>query len=170
MLIVFCGLPATGKTTLAAKLAKKTGATILRTDVIRKEIIMAEPKYTEEEKELVYAEMFSRAQKLLSAGKNVILDANFYKKSQRCNAKSIAERAKTKFFLVECVLPEEEVRKRMNLRKAAKDESDANIMEIYYKIKAAWEPIAEPHIVVDTSKRGAWGLVEEAIIGKKQGL
>ncbi|MCK5333755.1 MAG: AAA family ATPase, partial [Candidatus Aenigmarchaeota archaeon] len=77
MLILFSGLPATGKTTLARRVAKKTGAIILRTDVIRKELF-ALPKYTEEEKEQVYGEMFLRAEKFLVKGQTVILDANFY--------------------------------------------------------------------------------------------
>lgn len=152
MLLIFCGLPATGKTTLAKKVAEKINAEILRTDVIRKEIIK-EPKYTEEEKDAVYREMFLRAGKLLSSGKNVILDANFYKKSQRDDARRVAVRAHAKFFLVEVACPEEKIRERMRERAKEGDESDANKMDIYYKVKAAWEPITGPHIVVDTSKR-----------------
>lgn len=165
MLLVFSGLPATGKTTLAKKVARKINAEVLRTDAIRKEIIR-EPKYTEEEKELVYREMFSRAEKLISSGKNVILDANFYRQSQRDETRKIAGRTGTKFFLIEAICPEDKIRGRMKLRKKSGDESDAKKMEIYYKIKRAWEPISGPHIVVDTSERGAMRKVVEEILGR----
>lgn len=161
MLIALSGLPATGKTTLAKKVAKKINAEILRTDVIRKEIIR-QPKYTEEEKETVYKEMFSRAGNLISSGKSVILDANFYKKSQRDEAKNIAERTQAKYFLVEVVCPEKEIIGRMKVRGKSNDESDARKMDVYYKVKSAWEPIAEPHIVVDASQRGALKKVLQA--------
>jgi len=36
MLIIVCGLPGTGKTSLARKIAEKIYAVLLRTDVVRK--------------------------------------------------------------------------------------------------------------------------------------
>lgn len=36
-LIIICGLPGTGKTTTAKKIAAKTNSVLLRTDVVRKE-------------------------------------------------------------------------------------------------------------------------------------
>ncbi len=154
MLILFSGLPATGKTTLARKVSEKIGAIILRTDVIRKELFI-EPKYTEEEKEQVYNEMFSRAEKFLIKGQAVILDANFYLQSLRDRARDVARRAGKKFFIVECIFDEEKVLGRMDERISKGDASDANSIEIYHKIKSLWEPIHEPHIVIDTSGEGA---------------
>ncbi|MCK5233465.1 MAG: AAA family ATPase [Candidatus Aenigmarchaeota archaeon] len=150
MLIIFSGLPATGKTTLARDVAKKTGAIILRTDVIRKELF-AEPKYTEEEKEQVYNEMFLRAEKFLIKGDVVILDANFYLQSLRDRARDVARKFGKKFLIVECVLDEKKVLERMNARSSKSDVSDANRIEIYRKIKSLWEPIRAAHIVIDTS-------------------
>ncbi len=165
MLIIFSGLPATGKTTLARKVAEKTGAIILRTDVIRKEMF-AEPKYTEDEKEQVYNEMFLRAKKFLIKGQAVILDANFYLQSLRDRAGDVARQSGKKFFIVECILDEEKVLGRMNERISKGDASDANSIEIYHRIKKLWEPIPEPHIVIDTSGEGALEEVLEKISKK----
>ncbi len=165
MLIIFSGLPATGKTTLARKVAEKTGAIILRTDVIRKEMF-AEPKYTEDEKEQVYNEMFLRAEKFLIKGQAVILDANFYLQSLRDRAGDVAVRTGKKYFIVECILDEEKVLERMNERISKGDASDANSIEVYRKIKSLWEPIHEPHIVIDTSGEGALEEVLEKISKK----
>ena len=162
MLIIFSGLPATGKTTLARDVAKKTGAIILRTDVIRKELF-AEPKYTEEEKEQVYNEMFLRAEKFLIKGDVVILDANFYLQSLRDRARDVAHQFGKEFFIVECILDEEKVLECMGARISKGDASDANSIKIYRKIKSLWEPIREPHIVIDTSEEGALAEVLEKI-------
>jgi len=150
MLVVLCGLPGTGKTTLAQKLAKRMNAALLRTDVIRKQILKR-PLYTEKEKETVYREMFRRAKEHMLCNGVVILDGNFYKKSLRRQAKKIAEQMNEKFVLIECVLSEDLVRHRIASR-GRSDDSDATSMQIYYKIKDRWEPIEEPHLVADTSK------------------
>ena len=52
-LIIVCGLQGTGKTTVAKKIAEKINAVILRSDVLRMEILK-DPKYTEEEKQKIY--------------------------------------------------------------------------------------------------------------------
>ena len=57
MLIIICGLPGTGKTFIAKKLAPKINAEHLSTDRIRKELF-PEPTYSEDEKNKVYVEMF----------------------------------------------------------------------------------------------------------------
>jgi hypothetical protein len=53
MLVVVCGLPGVGKTTVAGMVADRFGAETLRTDVVREELI-AEPTYTDEERDAVY--------------------------------------------------------------------------------------------------------------------
>jgi len=57
MLILICGLPATGKSTVARRLAKALDAEVLRTDIVRKALI-GNPTYTEEEKNLIYKTVF----------------------------------------------------------------------------------------------------------------
>ena len=60
MLYIVCGLPGTGKTTVAKELGKLTGGIVLRTDEIRKQIL-SDPKSTPEEQERVYQAMLRTA-------------------------------------------------------------------------------------------------------------
>ncbi|MBW2999589.1 adenylyl-sulfate kinase [Candidatus Woesearchaeota archaeon] len=77
------GLPGSGKSSTAKELVKKLKEVeFLRLDVFRKEIV-PEPKYTEEERELVYTKLAERAIELVNQGKNVIVDATAYKKKWR---------------------------------------------------------------------------------------
>ena len=149
-LILVCGLPGTGKTTVAKKIADKTGSFVFNTDIIRKELFK-KPRYTDKEKELVYKLLFEMAEKFLRSTKNVILDGTFYKKEFRDELKGIAKRAKSDFHLVEVRCDERVLRKRVGKRKKKRTPSDADF-EVYRKIKKEYEPIREKHFVVDTGK------------------
>jgi len=155
MLVLVCGLPATGKSTVARRLARSLGAELLRTDVVRKELI-GRPRYTEEEKELVYRALFLIAERLLKNDVNVILDGTFYKRSLRDEARRIAEKQGKRFFLIETTCPEEVVAKRLARRsRSVKSASDADL-EVYRKLKAVFERIEEEHIVIETG----WNMKE----------
>lgn len=145
-LTIVCGLPGVGKTTVAKDLSVKTGSVLLRTDVIRKEANIL--GYSEEEKQLVYDEMLSIAEKLLKGDKNVILDATFNKEKNRQAAQNIAGIDKADFEIVEVICPEEIVKERMEKRSG--DESEAKF-EDYLKHKKFFEPIKEKHTIIDSS-------------------
>ncbi|MBI3413642.1 MAG: AAA family ATPase [Candidatus Aenigmarchaeota archaeon] len=148
MLIMVCGLPGTGKTTISKALSQTIGATLLRTDVIRKEML-SENTYTEKERDSVYGNMFVVADEKLRNGEDCILDGTFYKKSLRDEAKGVADKNKSEFHIVECVLHENAVKSRINARKG--DESEADF-KVYKFVKKTFEPITENHITIDTSK------------------
>ncbi|MFH1105962.1 MAG: AAA family ATPase, partial [Candidatus Aenigmatarchaeota archaeon] len=144
MIILVAGLPGTGKTSVARELSKKLGAELLRSDVIRKEIL-GKRTYAQEEKFAVYDEMFERAERI----KNVVLDATFYKEELRNRARKLANALGTELFIVECVCPEELVKERLEKRYG--DDSEAGYAA-YKVVKREFEPIKEWHIVTDTRK------------------
>lgn len=67
MIIIITGLPGTGKTTIANALAKEIDAVVFSTDKIRKKIFR-NPVYNEEDKRIVYNELFSQAEKYAKNG------------------------------------------------------------------------------------------------------
>ncbi len=146
MIILVTGLPGVGKTSVAKGISAKTGAVLLRTDVIRKKII-PRPKYTEKEKRTVYDFLFSLADMLSRIGIGCVLDGTFYQKKYRDKAKRIAGKNRTEFYVVECICPERIVKQR--LEKRFGDASDATY-DTYREIKKVFEKIDESHIVVDT--------------------
>jgi hypothetical protein len=149
-LILVCGLPGTGKTTVAEELAKKTGSHILSTDIIRKELIRS-PEYSDEEKDMVYGMLFSMAEMMLRDGRNVLIDGTFQKESLRKTAGGIASNTKSEFRIVEVVCDEAIIRKRLSGRCKTCSASDADFA-VYLKIKKAFEPVRETHDVIDTGK------------------
>ena len=151
MIVLFSGLPGVGKTLLANELAPLIKAVVLSTDKIRKELI-TDPKYTEEEKELIYDVMLILAKYLQeAAGTNCILDATFNTKESRRKAREKLESiSPEQIYIIDCICPEDIVLSRLKARKG--DYSDADI-DVYRKMKQVYEPVEEKerHIVADTS-------------------
>ena len=145
-----CGLPGTGKTTVAEKIADKTKSFVFNTDIIRKELF-ERPKYTKREKLLVYDLLFEMTEKFLKSAKNVVLDGTFYKKELRKRMRKIAEKMKSEFHVVEVRCDEDILMERMGKRTKKQTPSDADFA-IYKKIKKEFEPIREKHFVINTGK------------------
>ena len=148
LIVLVCGLPGVGKTSISKELAKLTRWTVLSTDKIRKELFH-NPTYSTEEKRLIYDVLMLIAKFLHQSGTNCILDATFNTKYSRKEIKKKLNLSSQQICIVECICPEDIVVARIRDRK--NDYSDANAY-IYRSMKATYQPIEEEHIVVDTSK------------------
>lgn len=146
MLIVVCGLPGVGKTSVARRITDRTGGTLLRTDVVRKEL-HPDPSYTADETESVYDELFDRARALAADGP-VVLDGTFREARHRSRAKRAAEAVGSEFRLVKVECEEAVVRERIAARTG--DESDADF-EIHRRLREQFDPVGVDHAVVDNS-------------------
>lgn len=80
LIVIVCGLPGVGKTTLANNLAPLLNASVLSTDKTRKELI-PHPTYSARERELIYDVMLLLAKYLHGLGVNCILDATSTEKT-----------------------------------------------------------------------------------------
>lgn len=151
MLVLVCGLPATGKSTVARNIAKNLKTVVLSTDIIRKQLF-EKPTYTAEEKKLVYKVMFLVSEYLLKSDRNVVLDGTFYRRSLRDKVYDLSKRTGAKLAIVECQAANENIKRRMNRRARRKNEPSDADYEVYKKIKTDFEPIKRDHFVLDTGK------------------
>ena len=147
MIILICGLPGVGKSTLAKNLAPIIEATILSSDKIRKELFH-NPTYSPFERKLVYNVMILLAKYLNEVGRSCILDATFNREDSRIEIRERLRLSDKQFQIIECVCPEKDVISRLNSRKD--DYSDATIA-VYRKMKKIYESVKIEHIVVDTT-------------------
>lgn len=80
--LVFIGLPGSGKSFLAKKLAERLSLKYLGTDEIRIEMGLR-GQYQLQEKSLVYSKMLEKAKTYLRKNESVILDGTFFLKKLR---------------------------------------------------------------------------------------
>lgn len=148
MIIIICGLPGVGKSTLAKSLAPMINATVLSSDRIRKEIF-PNPTYSPFERKLVYDIMTTIARYLNDAGMNCILDATFNRENSRMEIKKSLGLDDRQFRIIECVCPKEVALSRLESRRD--DYSDATAT-VYYNMQRIYEPVKALHITVDTTR------------------
>jgi len=148
VLLITCGLPGTWKTETSEEISKIKGYPILRSDLIRLEVLKNEDVFdvkvaADMRKRLsVYDEMFSRAEDLVrKSKKSVILDATFVTQELRRRAAEIAARHGMTFVILQTSCPEEVSIARILRRTREKYESNALTMEAYRNNKNKFEPV-----------------------------
>jgi len=104
-LLIACGLPGSWKTETTAEVSKIKGFPILRTDLIRREVLKGMDIFDEkiannyEIRKRAYDEMFKRAEESLKKDSGVILDATFVTQELRRRAAGVAA-AQNKIFVI----------------------------------------------------------------------
>ncbi len=167
-LLIACGLPATWKTETTEEISKMTGCPILRTDLIRLEVLRGEDIFDEkvasnmDKRTLVYDETFRRADEYLKTGNCVILDATFITQSLRRRAAAIADKHGLGFVILQTDCPQEVSIARIMRRTKENYESNALTEQAYINNKKRFEAVdlddlkslypnlSITHLIVDT--------------------
>jgi len=146
-LLITCGLPGTWKTETSEEISKIKGYPILRTDLIRLEVLKHEDVFDEKvasnmnKRELVYDETFRRAEDLAKKGKGVILDATFVIQELRRRAAKIAAKYNMTFAILQTHCSEDASMRRILRRTKEKYESNALTREAYLNNKKKFESV-----------------------------
>lgn len=138
-LVLLSGPPGSGKSTLAAGLADQADFTVIRSDVVRKELANGRNSglYSPEMTERTYNECLRRLEALLSEGERVLIDANCRREQQRQLFLRAAVQLGVPAVLLECRASSSTVRQRLASRQG--DVSDAD-WHIYEQVVSTWEP------------------------------
>jgi len=180
-LLIACGLPGSYKTETTEVIAELKGYKILRTDLIRLEVLKNEDIFDErvasnmKKRGLVYEKMFSWADELAGKGEGVILDATFIAQALRRRAAEIAARHSKVFVIQQTQCPQEVSLRRISERTREDYQSNALTEQAYLDNKKRFQPVdledlkglypslSIMHLLVDTTS----DLVDEwCVIGK----
>jgi predicted kinase len=147
ILLITCGLPGTWKTETSEEISKIKGYPILRSDLIRLEVMKGENIFDEKvasdmsKRTMVYDETFRRADKALEKGDSVILDATFVTQSLRRQAAAIAAKHNKTLVVLQTHCPQEVAIARI-LRRTQEDyESNALTEQAYLNNKKKFEEV-----------------------------
>lgn len=111
ILYMMMGLPGAGKTTIAQHIADLTGATLLSSDVVRREMF-SKSSFSQSEHDELYTELDKRMTELLRAGQSVVYDANLNRRTHRDEKRQLADELGVTAQLVWVQTPEEMARQR----------------------------------------------------------
>jgi predicted kinase len=167
--LIACGLPATYKTETTEVIAEIKGYKILRTDLIRLDVLQGEDIFDEKvasdmnKRQRVYDETFRRADELAGKGQGIILDATFITRTLRKRAAEIASRHHRVFVIQQTQCPPEVSLRRISERTRENYESNALTEQAYLNNKERFEPVdlddlknsfpslSIVHLVIDTT-------------------
>lgn len=145
--LIACGLPASYKTETTEVIARLKDFIILRSDMIRLEVLKDEDIFDEKvasdmkKRNLVYDEMFTMAAEIAGQGKGLILDATFVKQSLRRRAAEVAAKYHKTFVIQQTRCPQEVSLRRISLRSKENYESNALTEQAYLNNKEKFEPV-----------------------------
>ncbi len=146
-LLIACGLPGTWKTETTEEVARIKGYPLLRSDLIRLEVLKNEDIFDEKvasdmaKRTSVYDEMFRQADEALNKNAGVILDATFITQSLRRRAAEIAAKHDLTFVILQTDCPQEVAIRRILSRTKENYESNALTEEAYLNNKKRFEAV-----------------------------
>ena len=147
ILLITCGLPGTWKTETSQEISKIKGYPILRTDIIRLDVLKNEDIFdikvagNMNKRQMVYNEMFRQAENIAQNGKGVILDATFVTHKLRNRAAKVAAKNVIPFFILQTQCSENKSIARILRRTKENYESNALTREAYDANKKRFEAI-----------------------------
>jgi len=147
ILLITCGLPGTWKTETSEEISRIKGYPILRSDLVRLEVLKGEDVFDEKvasdmsKRTMVYDETFQRADEALEKGDSVILDATFVTQSLRRRAAEIAARHNKTFVILQTHCPQEVAIARILRRTQENYESNALTEQAYLNNKKRFEKV-----------------------------
>ncbi|WP_418318188.1 AAA family ATPase [Piscinibacter sakaiensis] len=149
-LLITHGLPASGKSHVAAELVHRGGAIRLRSDVERKRLFgltalessrRVGDIYGEAATRRTYQRLLDLAELLLRAGWPVVVDAAFLRRSERQQFAALAESLGHRFAVVDCRAPQALLRQRIARRLQRADNPSEADLSVLDRLSAVAEPL-----------------------------
>ena len=166
-LFITVGFTGCGKSALAAEIARHLGSVYISSDVTRKKLAGLPPTqrasegiegglYSREMTEKTYTAMMAEAEQALLMWHSVVIDATFLRRADREKASDLARCVNAEFVILDCRLPEEGLKRRLERRLTETAVSDGT-WEVYLSQRSRFEPVDEVppgqnHVIIDASR------------------
>jgi len=158
MVIAVFGLPGSGKSFFASKLAEKLRIKYVNSDVIRRNLIGVRI-YSEDEKMQVYDEMIKEMKTALDQDENIVMDATFYRKDIRNKFREVALTAGVNIYFIEIRADQDIIKERLS-KKRQHSEADYSV---YLKVKDGFEPMENDHLILNSTQQNICDMLDKAL-------
>jgi predicted kinase len=169
VVLVFCGVGASGKSTLADRIAKVSGLHHLSSDVIRKGLagVPVEKRgpqniYDEASTMQTYDDLLVEALEITDAERGVVIDATFGKRHRRKVLADALRPSGARVLFIECRAPENVLRERTAIRERSPERGSDATWKIVEPQIQDFEPLddvpASDHLILRTDRP-----IEEAL-------
>lgn len=158
MIIIVLGLPGSGKSYFASRLAEKLNATYVSTDELRFKLFPTRT-YSASEKLAVYDAMLNMLNNDELAQKAIVFDGTFYKKSIRNKFETEARKRGSHLIYIEVTAQEKSIMGRLQKPRM---NSEADV-DVYHKLKDEYEPLLQDHLILDSSESHIDTMLQQAI-------
>lgn len=146
---VCCGLPASGKSSLADRLGEAMGIRVFSSDRVRKAMDPAagvspygKGAYSNEGRSRVYGRLLTLAQDEICSGRSAILDATYGRRCWRDGVRQLASDMDAGLIFAECVSPLATLRCRLTRRDRSPGLSDARPGHLH-QLSAEFEALTD---------------------------
>lgn len=115
-LYILCGIPFSGKTTLAKELEKRLGFARIDLDEVKFELLgqnVKDEDIKESQWNKIYLEMYQKIEEALKEGKTVVHDTGNFTRNERGMVKNIADKLGVESITIFVYIPIPEARKRI---------------------------------------------------------
>ena len=157
MIVIVLGLPGSGKSYFASRLAEVIQADYINSDQIRKGMF-SKRIYSEQEKGAVYDAMLEKMKSVVQLNKDLVIDATFHREdSRQLFIRQL--RGKAKFFFIEITANPDLIRRRL---KKERPFSEADF-DVYELTRHQWQPLSEPHLSLESTDENIDYMLETAV-------
>lgn len=155
MTVIVLGLPGSGKSFFAERLAKQLGAEYMNSDRLRRELF---PKrtYSDLETAKVYAIMLEKMGEAFQQKRDLVLDATFHKEETRV---PFLTKGNSNIVIIEVWADEEIIWQRVQKNRPI---SEADF-DVYRLIKKEWEPLKVPHLELKSTNENIDDMLQKAL-------
>ena len=157
MIVIVLGLPGSGKSYFASRLAEVIQADYINSDQVRKEMF-SKRMYSEQEKGAVYNAMLEKMKTVVQLNKDLVIDATFHREdSRQLFIRQL--RGKAKFFFIEITANPDVIRRRL---KKERPFSEADF-DVYELTRHQWQPLSEPHLSLESTDENIDYMLDRAV-------
>lgn len=181
-LIIMHGLSGSGKSTLSQNLLESMGAIRLRSDIERKRLFGLSPEVpsTQETKtelygpdttEALYHHLWNTAQRLLSSGYTVIVDATFLKRDYRDLFRRLAEEEAVPFLILDVQSSLATLQERITTREEQRSDASEADLAVLRQQQHQQEPLgeAEQRVTINVDSEQPFDSQEVILALRKKG-